>query len=84
MFRGMLYPVVSYSLVGSVFFGVYGNMTTLLNRWSKTDQKSYGLVFVAGCIAGGAQVIPANPIELVKVILQSQIPNTTQLEVGQL
>ncbi len=71
-FRGLGFPVLSYGVVNSIYFGVYGNA---LRRFSSgVDKPSYGHVFVAGGIGGAAQIVVACPVDVVKVVLQSQIP----------
>jgi len=70
-YRGLGFPLVSYGLVNSVLFGVYGSSLGLLVG---DGQQTYGKVAVAGIVSGFAQLIVACPVDRVKVILQSQIP----------
>ena len=74
-FRGLAFPLVSYGVVNSVYFGVYGNVLKWIHN-DPTTQPGYKDVFVAGCIGGAVQLIPACPIDVVKVVLQSQISRT--------
>ncbi|XP_041351442.1 solute carrier family 25 member 45-like isoform X2 [Gigantopelta aegis] len=74
-FRGLASPLLTYGVVNAVFFGVYGNCLKLLQWVKKQDRVSYMDVFLSGCVAGAAQVAVACPVDLVKVVLQSQIPH---------
>ncbi|XP_046575736.1 solute carrier family 25 member 45-like isoform X1 [Haliotis rubra] len=77
-FRGMSWPLLSYGVINSVFFGIYGNTLQLMqHRRSERDRASYLDIYVAGCVAGAAQLVVACPVDLCKVILQSQIPHET-------
>ncbi|CAH1793108.1 unnamed protein product [Owenia fusiformis] len=83
-FRGLAFPLASYGVVNSVFFGVYGNTLRWLNR-SEDDpyrQPTYRDVFIAGCVGGAMQIIPACPIDVIKVVLQSQITHSTGTTIG--
>ncbi|KAL5008838.1 hypothetical protein ScPMuIL_014419 [Solemya velum] len=72
-FRGMAWPLFSYGLVNSVFFGVYGNTLKLIQSDRTKRKTSYWHIYIAGCAGGAAQTIVACPIDFVKVVLQSQI-----------
>lgn len=76
-FRGMSWPVLSYGAVNSVFFGVYGNSLSLIQHYSTrdSDKPCYWQIYLAGCIGGTAQLVLACPVDLIKVVLQSQIPH---------
>lgn len=77
-FRGLSYPLFSYGIVNSLFFGVYGNALRWLDR-GKAEKKSSNLnIYLAGCIGGTAQLVALVPVDLVKVVLQSQIPHPTK------
>ena len=55
-----------------MFFGVYGN-----SIYHQTDGKckpTYAQIFAAGVMAGTVQLAVACPVDVVKVVLQSQIP----------
>ncbi|XP_013384827.1 solute carrier family 25 member 45 isoform X2 [Lingula anatina] len=73
-FRGLSFPLVSYGAINSVFFGVYGNSLRWLHP-DTTTQPSYRDIYIAGCIGGTAQLAIACPVDVVKVVLQSQIPH---------
>jgi Mitochondrial carrier protein len=71
---------MSYGLVNAVFFGVYGNTLKYLspsatdrNNHIHPDSRRYLEMAVAGGVAGFAQVIVACPVDVVKVVLQSQL-----------
>jgi hypothetical protein len=74
-FRGLAFPLWSYGFLNSIYFGVYGNTLRWLNEEQddKKEKRYYLNIYVAGAVAGAAQVIPACPIEVIKVTLQSQI-----------
>lgn len=74
-FRGLGFPLVSYGLVNSVFFGVYGHTIKLLKGADQKRGVTYKEVFCAGCVGGFVQNFVACPVDLVKVVLQSQISN---------
>ena len=74
-FRGLAFPLCAVGALNSIFFGVYGNLIkvqTALRQGDKNALPFYGDIFLAGSIAGAIQAVPAVPIELVKVKLQSQ------------
>ena len=78
-FRGLGFPLVSYGVVNSIFFGVYGNTLRQLSGVGGGGgggggrRPGYGHVFLAGCVAGSAQLVVACPVDVVKVVLQSQL-----------
>ncbi|XP_061194244.1 solute carrier family 25 member 45-like [Saccostrea echinata] len=73
-FRGMSTPLLSYGVVNSVYFGVYGNTLKFLEDDREMRKSSYLNIYLAGCAGGAAQLIPVIPTDYVKVVLQSQIP----------
>ncbi|BFZ11482.1 hypothetical protein BsWGS_14521 [Bradybaena similaris] len=75
LFRGMLFPVVSYAAINSTFFGVYGNTLRLLEP-DYTVRPTNSQVYLAGCVAGISQLLIACPVEVIKCTLQAQIPLT--------
>lgn len=77
-FRGLSYPLFSYGVVNSIFFGVYGNALRWLDRGKKEKKSSNLNIYLAGCIGGAAQLVVLVPVDLVKVLLQSQIPHPTK------
>ena len=70
----MGFPLVSYGVVNSVFFGVYGNTLKLLQEKSGKTVVDYMDIYLAGCAGGAVQLAVACPVDVVKVVLQSQIP----------
>ena len=73
-FRGLGFPFVTYGLVNSIFFGVYGNTLKFLEA-SGNGKTKYFNVYLAGCIGGATQLVVACPVDVIKVILQAQLPN---------
>ena len=69
LFRGMAFPLVAVGALNSIFFGVYGTSMKLLCR---DEAPTYTTIFLAGGFAGTVQAIPACPMELVKVKLQTE------------
>ena len=67
----MGFPLVSYGAINSVFFGVYGH--TLRHLVGEDGTATNRSIFIAGCLGGLAQLPVACPVDVVKVILQSQI-----------
>ncbi|GFO11970.1 solute carrier family 25 member [Plakobranchus ocellatus] len=75
IFRGMMFPVVSYGFVNAVFFGVYGNTIKFLEPDHSISPSNFQ-VYTAGCVAGSVQLLLSCPVEVVKCTMQSQIPLT--------
>jgi len=70
--RGLSFPLLSYGVVNSVFFGTESHCKEYLDKnyvYMSQNMKS----FTAGSLGGAFQWFVACPIENVKVILQSQI-----------
>lgn len=67
-------PLLSYGIVNSVYFGVYGNTLKILEESREKRKSSYLNIYLAGCVGGAAQLIPVIPTDYIKVVLQSQIP----------
>ena len=67
----MGFPLVSYGVINSVFFGVYGH--TLRHLVGERGKATNRAIFISGCMGGLAQLVVACPVDVVKVILQSQI-----------
>ncbi|KAK3597335.1 hypothetical protein CHS0354_034577 [Potamilus streckersoni] len=83
-FRGLSSPLMSYGIVNSIFFGVYGNVLKLLVGVHVRDEKPNLLnIGVAGAVGGAVQLLVACPAEVMKVMLQSQIPHKTGHKKGQ-
>ncbi|XP_048735423.2 solute carrier family 25 member 45-like isoform X2 [Ostrea edulis] len=77
-FRGLSWPMLSYGIINSVFFGVYGSTMKLLNAdISGKTPPDYTKICLAGGLGGLCQLVPAVPIDVIKVVLQSQIPHRT-------
>ena len=72
-FRGLSWPLFSFGVVNSVYFGVYGNTLKYLEKDRSTRKSSYLSIYIAGCVGGAAQLIPVIPVDYVKVALQAQI-----------
>ncbi|XP_058116453.1 solute carrier family 25 member 45 [Anopheles ziemanni] len=74
-YRGMYFPLLSNGALNSVVFAVYGSHLRYLQKHTRSDRlrKAYWRkhVFIAGSMAGLAQVFLACPIEVVKVRLQT-------------
>ena len=71
-FRGMGFPLMSYGVVNSIYFGVYGNTLRYLKK-TPDGSPRYRDIYIAGCVGGAAQLAVACPVDRVKVVLQSQI-----------
>ena len=72
-FRGLAFPLASYGIVNSVFFGVYGNTLCYIKGPDKRREATYTEMYLAGCSGGFFQLFVACPVDKVKVVLQSQI-----------
>lgn len=85
-YRGMAFPLVSVGILNSIFFGVYGNSLRMLGKLGEASgsrskegremDHAYGTILLAGAFGGAVQAIPASPIELVKIKLQSATGRT--------
>ncbi|KAK3763997.1 hypothetical protein RRG08_004362 [Elysia crispata] len=73
IFRGMMFPLVSYGFVNSVFFGVYSSTIKVLEPDQNTTPTNFQ-VYTAGCVAGTVQLLLSCPVEVVKCTMQAQIP----------
>ena len=81
-YRGLSWPLVSFGIVNSVFFGVYGNTLKFLES-DKTKRKSnYLNIYLSGCVGGAAQLVFVVPVDYIKTALQSQIPHQTGVAKG--
>ena len=67
--RGLSYPILSVGFINSLFFGVFDQALTNI---SPSSPPSYLHLFSAGCVAGGAQLVLAVPVDLVKIRLQAE------------
>lgn len=75
-FRGMSGPLLSYGYLSAIFFGCYGWTLKKLNHVEDPQQPpAYAIIATASMVAVVPQVICGCPIDLTKVILQSQIPH---------
>ncbi|XP_052766990.1 solute carrier family 25 member 45-like isoform X2 [Mya arenaria] len=75
-FRGLSWPLFSYGLVNSVFFGTYASTLKVLGSHTGHSKAPEFLpILVAGSVGGVAQLSVSVPIEVIKVVLQSQIPH---------
>ncbi|XP_066575062.1 solute carrier family 25 member 45 [Amia ocellicauda] len=74
-FKGMAFPVLTIAISNSVAFGTYSNALDYLMQSQRSDRGSAPsslAVYLAGCLAGAAQVVVMAPVDLVKVRLQNQ------------
>ena len=67
--RGLSYPILSVGFINSLFFGVFDKVLTNI---SPSSPPTYLHLFSAGCVAGGAQLVLAVPVDLVKIRLQAE------------
>ncbi|XP_033735582.1 solute carrier family 25 member 45-like [Pecten maximus] len=75
-FRGLSWPMFSAGVINSVYFGVYGyTLKVLGGNKEENSTPPYLKILFAGCLGGVVQLIPACPAEVIKVVLQSQIPH---------
>ena len=74
-FKGMSYPILANGAINSIFFGVYGVTLRSIaeKRQHQTGAKpTHFDVYLAGIVAGAAQMVLACPVDVVKVKLQTQ------------
>ncbi|CAD5115142.1 DgyrCDS4146 [Dimorphilus gyrociliatus] len=68
-FRGLSYPLVSVGVINSIYFGVQSySLTALENKINN----NYLRLFISGCMGGTVQITISCPIEVIKIVLQSQ------------
>lgn len=78
-FRGLSWPLFSYGLVNSVFFGTYASCLKLLGSSNVPGSEPNLMhICIAGSVGGVAQLAVAVPVEVMKVVLQSQIPHKSK------
>jgi len=84
-FRGLSFPLASVAAINAVYFGVYGNVLSRLQKVSDGGSLfyKYATIYAAGCTAGLAQTVIACPSDLVKVVLQSQLNHNRNYNVLQ-
>ncbi|KAL4238042.1 hypothetical protein ACF0H5_002753 [Mactra antiquata] len=81
-FRGMSWPLFSYGLVNSAFFGTYSNTLKLLgSSTASNDEPHFWNIILAGSLGGLVQLSVAVPVEVIKVVMQSQIPHPSKQHV---
>jgi hypothetical protein len=61
-------PIIGYGFVNSIIFGVYGNV---LRQIDGSKEPSLAAIALAGSIGGIAGSIPNNPVEVIKLQLQT-------------
>ncbi|CAG2213091.1 unnamed protein product [Mytilus edulis] len=76
-FRGLSWPMLSAGVINSVFFGSYNQILKVMGTSAdkQHDHPDYLKIVIASGMAGVFQLIIACPIEVIKVVLQSQIPH---------
>ncbi|CAC5374103.1 SLC25A45_47 [Mytilus coruscus] len=76
-FRGLSWPMLSAGVINSVFFGSYNQILKVMGTSAdkQHDHPDYLKIAIASGMAGVFQLIIACPIEVIKVVLQSQIPH---------
>lgn len=81
-FRGLSWPLFSYGLVNSMFFGTYASTLKLLGSSAVPgSEPNLVHILVAGSVGGVTQLSVAVPVEVMKVVLQSQIPHPSKQHV---
>ena len=75
-FRGLGFPLVTSGIINSIFFGVYGNTIAYIKGEDRHRKTRASDAFLAGCLGGFCQLVVACPVDVVKVVLQSQIKKT--------
>lgn len=70
LYKGFTFPLIGYSALATLLFGVQKNVMTLLQPTEQLPRLTN--TFLAGTVAGFAEAIIATPIELVKIGMQMQ------------
>lgn len=82
-FRGLSWPLLSSSFLNAIFFGTYGLVLKKLDYVDDlTHKPQYMLLGVAAAVATVPQLLFAVPVEVIKVMLQSQIPHLHDVPVS--
>ena len=78
-FRGLSWPLLSYGVINSVFFGTYGWALKAQGSAETVDGKpQYGAIAVASAVANLPLQLIMCPVDVIKVTLQSQIPHSNK------
>ena len=83
-YRGLSWPLCSFGIVNSVFFGVYGNTLKFLESDKSKRKSNYLNIYLSGCVGGAVQLMFVVPVDYIKTALQSQIPHQTAAARGKL
>ena len=83
-YRGLSWPLCSFGIVNSVFFGVYGNTLKFLESDKSKRKSNYLNIYLSGCVGGAVQLLFVVPVDYIKTALQSQIPHQTATARGKL
>lgn len=76
-FRGLSWPLISYSYLNAIFFGSYGLLLKKLGHNDMNKQEpNYAIIGFASAVATLPQLVFSCPVEVIKVTLQAQIPHT--------
>lgn len=70
-FKGLSSPLVGFTAVNTLLFGVYGFFESQLGQHD--TKPTITQIFVAGCLSGFFNSFISSPIELAKIQLQNQI-----------
>lgn len=73
-FRGLSWPLLSYSFMNSMFFGTYGRILQQFGHHEREGEAPiHPQVYAAGCLATLPTVFIACPVDVIKVTMQAQI-----------
>lgn len=72
-FRGLTVPFFTYGVLNSALFGIYGNALKLIEPDIRATSREPTLmsVFLAGTISGTLLTVPINPLEVLRIKLQT-------------
>ena len=73
-FRGLSIPIVSYGVISSTYFGVYGAALRQLREETGTAN-TYTHIALASGVAAGVCLVVGTPVDVIKVTMQSQVGN---------
>jgi len=74
-FRGLTIPFFTYGGFNAALFGIYGSVLKTLENALETKEASLLNVFIAGTISGTLLTVPANPMEVIRIKLQTYPKN---------
>ncbi|XP_025104955.1 solute carrier family 25 member 45-like isoform X2 [Pomacea canaliculata] len=75
LFRGLSFPLATSFVSNSFLFAVYcSSLHAMQGNTQRVTHVTHSAIFLAGCIGGAAQLVVSCPSDVIKIMLQSDIP----------